>query len=173
MTKKKVLKKIKKYCKGAALAVTEQDVKIKFSKRFKVLVHLEEDIGYRKNTIYINPYITEDDELVKIHRELESETIYGASYRFSAFTECFFHELGHIMTMETFKSKPLNKWVRQLEKVPFKTQKQAQAAYRMLPHEVLADIWWLKEFAPKYSNFVHEFDSYIVHLQKKLRKNHE
>lgn len=163
MDRLKAIKKIIRLCEVTAYEVTGQEVTINLDDNFAVLCPMEDTgdspimsvdiIGAQKKTM---------KKRMKIERKMYSNLT--TQHNYSYFTSAFFHELGHVMTLNMFTDAAVTRFL-----VNFEYEDGTdQEAYMRLPHEVAADMWSLQTFMPNNIEYVTEFDRKVKKLLKKI-----
>lgn len=164
--RKKAIKKLTKLCKKTAEKITGEEVEIVVGDEFAALTPLEGEEDLVNLTIYLD-IVGEKKSVIKGHKIVEDEVYFNPANNFSFFTQAFFHEVGHLETMKFFKGEAVQEWVDE-----FSDQYNKGAAdlrnYKLLPHELLADVWSMFLYIPKHRKSVEKFDRKVNKLLKKI-----
>lgn len=109
-------------------------------------------------------YKEQPEELFGNHAKIEKE-FYGETLEgLDPFTIAFLHEMGHIATLRWFSKDLLFGGLDE-----FQMGTKDLEGYKLLPHEMMADLWSIKMFTPMNKNKVKKFNKRITKLLRKLR----
>ena len=161
-------KKLLKLCKNFAEEVIGEEIYVfgEYSGNFMMSTPTtpEQELIYSRD-LHLR-YKKEGKKTMAEHRKIEQKYYYKIDYGLDYFTMAFLHEIGHFITTPWFNELALDqaKEIRDLGGHDLES-------YKMLPHEMLADLWSLKMFIPNNWEKVRKLDEEIKRLLHKIRKD--
>lgn len=165
--RKKAIKKLVKLCQKTAEQITKQYVEIIVADAFVANTPLEGECDCDSPlAIYID-IVGERKKVMQSHALVEKEVYFNPANQFSYFTQAFYHEVGHLQTMKVFNFDAVQEWTEFFEHEHSKGRADLRN-YKLLPHELLADVWSMFYYIPRHRKRVEKFDRKVKKLLKKI-----
>lgn len=164
--RKRAIKQLVKLCEKTARKIVKEEVDIIIADEFAALTPLEGEREDITLAIYLD-IVGEKKKVIKGHQLVENEVYFNPANGYSYFTQSFFHEVGHLKTLKFFKNDAVQDWNDTFQDMYMKGAADLRN-YKLLPHELLADVWSMFLYIPKNQKKVERFDRKVKKLLKKI-----